>query len=219
MSSAESDLFAAIKAGESDRVKAMVSADPALVDSRSETGDSAILTAVYHRRKDIVDLLVARGAMLTLHEACAAGEVDRLERLLAFDPDVNAFSHDGWTPLHLAAFFGRTGIVERLLALGADARARSQNTNGNTALHAALAGNHHIVAGLLIGGGAEVNAEDAEGWRPIHLAAASGNVHSLQALLTEGADVHVTNRTGATPLDLARKGNHREAEALLMRHS
>ena len=72
----------AIKAGEFERVKAMVSADPTLIDARSRTGESAILTAVYHRQKEIVNLLVARGATLSLFEACAAGEIERVERLL-----------------------------------------------------------------------------------------------------------------------------------------
>src|SRR5262245_20029465 len=107
----------AIKAGEFERVKAMVSSDPNLIDARSRTGDSAILTAVYHRQKEIVNLLVARGATLTIHEACAAGEVERAERLIADDPEsINSFSPDGWTPLHLAAFFGYPKIVELLLA-------------------------------------------------------------------------------------------------------
>src|SRR5438477_10369382 len=93
----------AIKAGEFDRVKAMVSADPTLIDARSGTGDSAILTAVYHRQKEIVNLLVARGAKLSLFEACAAGEIERVERLLQDSasgasgaPAVNDYSADGW---------------------------------------------------------------------------------------------------------------------------
>src|SRR5437762_13633466 len=91
----------AIQAGEFERVKAMVSADLTLIEARSRTGDSAILTAVYHRQKEIVNLLVARGAPLTLVEACAAGEVERVERLVASDPAaVNSYSSDGWTPLH-----------------------------------------------------------------------------------------------------------------------
>ena len=57
----------AIKAGEFERVKAMASADPTLVDARSRSGDRAILTAVYHRQKEIVNLLVARNAKTTLH--------------------------------------------------------------------------------------------------------------------------------------------------------
>ena len=63
----------AIKAGEFERVKAMVSADPSLVEARSRTGDSAILTAVYHRQKEIVNLLVSRGVSLTVPAGGAFG--------------------------------------------------------------------------------------------------------------------------------------------------
>src|SRR5207244_13610749 len=134
----------AIKAGEFERVKAMVSADPTLIDARSRTGESAILTAVYHRQKEIVNLLVARGAPLTIFEACAAGELERAERLVHAET-INEYSADGWTPLHLAAFFGHTKIAELLLSHDADVSARSRNPNGNTPLHAALAGNHKFV--------------------------------------------------------------------------
>src|SRR3954462_2582809 len=106
----------AIKAGEFERVKAMVSADPTLIDARSRTGDSAILTAVYHRQKEIVNLLVARGVTMTLFEAAAAGEFERVERLVGDDElSIVAFSTDGWTPLHLASFFGHAKIVEFLI--------------------------------------------------------------------------------------------------------
>src|SRR3954470_22697056 len=112
----------AIKAGEFERVKAMLSADPTLLDARSRTGDSAILTAVYHRQKDIVNLLVARGATLSIFEACAAGELERVERTLDTST-INTYSADGWTPLHLAAFFGHARITEMLLAQHADVAA------------------------------------------------------------------------------------------------
>src|SRR6059058_5294168 len=107
--------FEAIKAGELDRVKAMVSADPSLVDAKDTEG-SAILTAVYHRQKEIVNLLVARGAALSIFEACAAGELERVERLVEADPaSVTSYSADGWTPLHLASYFGQVKIAELLL--------------------------------------------------------------------------------------------------------
>src|SRR5215813_11168769 len=206
----------AIRAGEFDRVKAMVTADPQLIDARSRTGDSAILTAVYHRQKEIVNLLVLRGATLTLFEASAAGELERVERLVDADElSIVAFSSDGWTPLHLAAFFGHAKVVELLLGRGADPRARSKNPTGNTPLHAALASNHKFVAGLLMGAGADVNAADAAGWRPLHIAAAHNNLDAMKTLIAEGADVNATNKEGKTALTMAQEKNQREASALL----
>ena len=211
----------AIKAGEFERVKAMVSADPTLIDAHSRTGESAILTAVYHRQKEIVNLLVARGAPLSLFEACAAGEVERVERLLESgdaSAAINSYSRDGMTPLHLAAFFGHAKIVELLLAHDADVAAPARNANGHTPLQAALAGNFKLVAGLLIGGGADVNAADAAGWRPLHLAAANNNVDVIKTLVAQGGDVTAPNGEGETPLSLATEKNHREAAVFLRRH-
>jgi uncharacterized protein len=216
--SATAAFIDAIKAGEFERVKAMVSSDPSLIDARGRTGDSAILTAVYHRQKEIVNLLVARGATLTLHEACAAGEFERVERLLAESDTVNTFSADGWTPLHLAAFFGYPKIVELLLANDADVLAHSRNPTGNTPLHAALVSNHAFIAGLLLGAGGDVNAPDAAGWRPLHIAAANNNLDAMVSLVAQGADVVAANRVGQTALSLAQEKNHREAAALLRRH-
>ena len=197
----------------------MVSADPSLVDARNAEG-SAILTAVYHRQKEIVNLLVARGAALSLFEAAAAGEIERVERLIAESPaGVNGYSADGWTPLHLAAFFGHAKIVELLLAHGADVTARSKNPNANTPLHAALAANQKLAAGLLIGRGADLNATDAGGWRPLHLAAANNNLDSMRTLIAQGADVNARNKDGLTPLAIAEQKNHKEAAAFLKRHA
>src|SRR3981081_4509172 len=133
----------AIKAGEFERVKRMASDEPALIDARSRTGESAILTAVYHRQKEIVNLLVARGAPLSIFEACAAGEVERVERLLERDDAfaaINSYSRDGMTPLHLAAFFGHAKIVELLLARDAAVGAQMRNASGHTAQPAGLPG-------------------------------------------------------------------------------
>jgi len=209
----------AIKTGEFDRVKQMISVEPTLIDAKSRTGESAILTAVYHRQKEIANLLVARGVALSLFEAAAAGELERVERLVAEDRGaINSYSGDGWTPLHLAAFFGHLKIAELLLGGGADVSARSRNANGNTPLHAALAGNHKLVAGLLIGQGADLNAADAGGWRPLHIASANNNIETMKTLIAQGADVNAPNGEGKTAYSIAQEKNQREAAALLRRY-
>ncbi len=219
-SQAPDELIDAIKRGDIERVKAMVTESPRLVDARGVDGQSVILTAVYHRQKAVIDLLVARGATLTLAEASAAGEFDRVVRLLAGSPEaVNEYGTDGWTPLHLAAFFGHSQVAELLLAHGADVAAVSRNANANTPLHAALAANRQLIAGLLAGAGADVNARDGGGNRPLHIAAANNSFDAMATLIAQGADVAATNGSGLTALAIATERNNREAAALLQRHS
>lgn len=211
------DLFQSIQSGDVEAVRRLVAERPGLVDARDSGGLSAVLAAVYHRRRDIVNVLVARGAALTLAEAAAAGEVDRVERLLDAGADPGDRSPDGWTPLHLAAHFGHASIVERLLDHGAAVTALSTNRTGNTPLHAALAGRQSLTAGLLIGRGADIDAADAEGWRPAHLAVGSGNLDALKGLVEQGANMSATNAAGLTPLALARQKNDREMIEYLQR--
>lgn len=209
--------FEAIRSGDVEAVRRLIAAEPGLVDAREPSGLSAVLTAIYHRRRDVLKVLVARGAALTLAEASAAGELDRVDRLLHEGADVHAKSADGWTPLHLAAHFGHVQVAERLLAHGADIAARSTNPSANTPLHAALAGRQGLTAGLLIGHGADVNAADAEGWRPVHLAIAGGHFDTLKVLVQQGADLSLANAAGLTALELATQKNDKEAIASVLR--
>ncbi|HVC21386.1 MAG TPA: ankyrin repeat domain-containing protein [Vicinamibacterales bacterium] len=215
---AASEFFSAIKEGNLPAVQALLDADPALVDARGAQGESAVLTAAYHRQQSIVRLLVERGAPLDLFAAAAVGDLDRLRRHLEADPGAaGRVSPDGWTPLHLAAFFGQTKAAESLLAHGADPARVSANSTGNTPLHAALAGGHALAAGLLVGAGADVNATSAGGWRPLHVAVAAGHLDQVKTLVAQGADVNAVNDAGQTPLALATQKNHKAITEYLLR--
>jgi ankyrin repeat protein len=105
---------------------------------------------------------------------------------------VNAYSHDGWTPLHLASFFGHEEVAKILLARGADVNARSRSTRfakENTPLHAAAANRQVGVAEVLIAHGADVNARDGGGFTPLALAAGGKNDVLVVILLEKGAQV------------------------------
>lgn len=212
------ELFSAIRSGDLAAVQGLLDADPALVRARGTQGESAVLTAVYHRHRPIVRLLVERGAPLDLFEAAAVGDVEALRRGLETDAEaVRRVSPDGWTPLHLAAFFGHGKAVDLLLARGADPAAVSANATGNTPLHAALAGGHALVAGLLVGAGADVNATSTGGWRPIHLAVSAGHLDQVKTLVSQGADVNAVNDAGQTPLALAAQKNQKAVAEYLLR--
>lgn len=187
----EVEIFGALMTGDTGTFKRLLDEHPGLVNARNENGDSLLLTAAYTGRRDLFDLLLEKGAGVSLFEASAVGLSDRVLEHLDGDPAlVNAYSHDGWTPLHLASFFGHEQVAKLLLARGADVNARSRSTRfarENTPLHAAAANRQVAVAEVLIAHGADVNAKDGSGFTPLALAAGGKNDLLVVILLEKGA--------------------------------
>jgi uncharacterized protein len=157
-------------------------------DYAEQPGDTPLLLAVYYGAEEVKELLLARGVRLNLFEAAAVGDVKALEKLLADAPrQVNAYSHDGWTPLHLASFFGREDAARLLLGRGADVRAVSRNRMENTPLHAAVANRQVAAARLLLERGADRAAQKVDGLTPLDLARENGH-DAVIALLAGQAD-------------------------------
>jgi uncharacterized protein len=211
-------LFAAIRAGDAERVEQLVTAQPELLRASGPDGISPLMTALYFGQSAIAQLLQARATpdSLSLHEAAATGSLARLEQLLGSDPgSVNAWSPDGFQPLGLAAFFGQGAAVDLLLARGAEVNTKARHRFGVTALHAALAGPAPEIARTLVGAGADVNAAQNSGETPLHETAFSGNVELTRLLLEHGADRGAKTEHGLTPAEVARERGHLEVAELL----
>jgi ankyrin repeat protein len=221
--SANLDLLEAVKAGDVERVKALLEPDPALVNARDDSGSSAVLLGVYYGRKNVVELLLSYKPYMNLFEASAAGDLKRIKALLEEDPDlerdrVNSFAHDGFTPLGLASFFGHGGVVEYLLSRGAEANLASRNRMQVMPLHSAVAGRHIGIARTLLEHGADVNAAQQDGFVPLHGAAQNGQADMIELLLEYGADVNAQNAEGLTALAIAVQEGHAGAAELLRQH-
>jgi uncharacterized protein len=202
-------MMRAVKAQDVAAVRTMLEQDPALLQRWNEGGDTPLLLSVYYGARDVTQTLLVHGAQLTIFEAAAAGQIERVTQLATDTPAlIQTLSHDGWTALHLAAYFGYPDIVEWVLAHGTDINARSANALGNTALHAALAGRRFDCAELLIQHGADVNATDAAGWSILHHIAANGTLELLDLALAHGAVAPARNTDGDTPAQIAHKAGH-----------
>lgn len=184
-----SDVFEAIGAGDADRVRALAAADPAIGAERDEQGVSAVLTARYHGRLDLVEALLPPDERLDVWEAAALGRTERLRALLDEDPSlVDAVSPDGFRPLALAAFFGHRAAVPLLLERGADVRARGTGAIRTTALEAAAASGETEIARLLLDAGADPRSAQPGGFTPLHAAAQNRNRELYDLLVERGAD-------------------------------
>ena len=184
------DLLDACRRNDLERVQALVTADPILLTRQAATGETPLLTALYHRSKETVSWLGCQSWSRTVFEAAALNDTDRLREILAADPAAaDTYSVDGWTPLHLAAFFGAAQAADLLLSHGADHRRIARNTVSNTPLHAALAAKHLPLVERLLDAGADP-AIECEGYTPLTIAEAGGfepGAVLIRAALARGA--------------------------------
>jgi len=203
------DLIGAVTAGDTERVRELLAADPSLVAARDEAGVSAVLLARYRFDRATTDALLAADPELDVFEAAALGYVDRLrERLLDSADAVAAFSPDGFTALHLAAFFGKAEVARLLLENGAGVDVYTRNPFANQPLHAAAAGRHVELCRILLAAGADVNATQHGGYTPLHEAAQHGDVEMSELFLSAGADPALVTDAGETPAEIAAAAGH-----------
>ena len=152
--------------------------------------------------------------------AVKGGDLTRVRDLLSQGADPNAADLYGWAPLHFAAYQGRAEVAKALLDAGAKMDVKDRQ--GFTPLHwavyeSALIPGSAETARILILRGANVDARDVEGSTALFWAAWEGNINMAKLLLDHGANVHLTGKEGLTPLQSARKYEHKEMVALLIK--
>ncbi|KAJ0690895.1 putative non-specific serine/threonine protein kinase [Helianthus annuus] len=148
-----------------------------------------------------VDSVDEEGQTL-LHLAISQGRPDLVQVLLEFEPDVEARSRSGTSPLEDAAASGDSLIVELLLAHQANTERSESSTWGP--LHLATGGGHVDVLKLLLLKGANVNAVTKDGYTALHLAVKERRRDCARLLLTAEANPNVANFAhNETPLHIA----------------
>jgi ankyrin repeat protein len=198
------ELFQAIAAGDVERVRSIVEADPSLATARDDYGVSALMRAFYRLDKPLAQAILPHVPELDVFEAASFGDLDRLTTLLTEDPALaSVHSADGFTAVHFASFFGRHEAVALLLARGADVDARGTGWMTGTPLHSAASGSHTESMRVLLDSGADPNARQSHGYTPLQAAAQNGSIDDTELLLAHGADPSIANDDGATARDLA----------------
>jgi ankyrin repeat protein len=198
------EVFEAIKAGDAERVRALLATEPAQASARDEAGLSAVLTARYHRQDEALEALLAAGPELDVLDAAATGRLDVLRAHVEADPDaLAARTPEGFTPLHLAAFFGGGAAARLLLAAGMDADADQENPARVRPLHSAVAARDHDAARALLEAGADPNCVQQGGFTPLLAAAHHDDAEMAALLLRHGADRTLAAADGRDPAAMA----------------
>ena len=209
-------LVTAIKAGDVDDVRRLVTERPELASARDENGLPAILLALFHRQPAVADVLLAAGPELGILEAAAAGRADRVQELLAADPDTrHERTPEGFTVLGLAAFLGGPEVVGVLLAAGADPDDDGDNPLRVRPVHAAAAARDGASLRLLLEAGADPNVRQQGGFTPLHAAAHADEPEIARLLLDHGADPSATTDDGRDAARIAAEEGGERVTAVL----
>lgn len=206
-----SELHTAVRAGDLEKVKALLSAGVSAKE-RDALGGTALHDACWNGNLPILQLLFENGAAVDaehtetgstpLHYAAITNHPEAASILLRQGARVGARSRSGATALHLAANRGYTAMVALLLAQGAAVDA--SDIPGNTPLLEASWKGHSGVADLLLAKGANPNlANPVSGVTPLHEATSKGHIELVSMLLARGADPAAKDKTGNTALDQA----------------
>src|SRR5262249_6021730 len=116
------DLLTPIMLGMAGRARTLPDPGPSLLHSRDLRGRTPMDVAAEWNRRDIADLLVARGAALDLVQAAGLGMLPHVAALLAADPAALNPADRSRTPLMAAAQGGHVEVIDYLLSQGADVR-------------------------------------------------------------------------------------------------
>lgn len=198
------ELFDAIRQGDLACAQSLLDADSSLISAKNESGVSVVLSATYFGRKEIRDLLLARGAKLELQDAAAVGRLDRVQELVEKNPALaNSFSSDGFPIVALAAFMGHAQVARYLQERGADINAVATNGSGYNALTGAVTAGHTEIVAWLLDSGADAHYRYGPGYTPLHAAAANGHLEIVKQLVKYGADVAAKTNDGKVALSLA----------------
>jgi ankyrin repeat protein len=212
------------------------------VNAKNNEGQTPIDIAMNQNHKDIVELLLEKGAKFSIHVAAYLGDIDKVNSFIETGISVNVESGPRRrTPLYwavknkhkdmakllidkgadtssinllyYACWNGYRDFVELFIQRGADANSKSW---GESPSHYAVWGDHADVLELLLAHGANPNAKDTDGWPLLHYAAGSGSTDMTKMLLEKGADVNAKDKDGQTSLHRAAEKGHTEVTELLI---
>jgi uncharacterized protein len=148
MNAVAGEIHDAVEQGKIERVKALLQADPALLNAEGHDYTTP------------------------LHWAAARGHHAIAELLLSKKPNIEAADRYGMTPLLTAAQNGHASTTELLLTHGASIEAKDKSAK--TALHWAAIFNRKDVVQLLLRHNANLNARDKHNETPLQKSKQNG---------------------------------------------
>ena len=152
------DIFTAAMTGRTELVATMLDEYSELINRRSlKRNRTPLEEALNYQQHEVANMLIDRGATISVHSAAALQDTSHLAKILDAEPHLlEARDDNQQTPLIIAARCGNSEIIEILLARGADPNAA--NRWQVTALNEAVVNGHAQAVEQLLAAGADATA-------------------------------------------------------------
>ena len=143
--------------------------------------------------------------------AIKQGNLDEVQRLLSFNPDLINEKDNGLSPVIVAAYSQKSELADFLC----------DKTGSLNIFEAAVIGKNNQLARHLARDPMLVNAYSCDGYQPLGLACYFGHYETAEYLIKAGAVVNSPSRNslGATPLLSAVAAGHAKIVLLLLQHN
>ena len=166
---------------------------------------SSLYLAASFGKKDVVQLLLERGADPNIHVDVHVGRQFVGEQFAVNTRDKFLISV-------------KTGNEHAIkLLIPKEAGTNMVDETGMTPLITTVQNGYEYVAQLLLAGGAEPDiADDRDGMTPLFIAAYKGYQNLIRLLLNKGADINRGDKNGSTPLYWAAQQGHKRTVSLLL---
>lgn len=160
------------------------------VNDKNSRGELVLVSTLYYGKKEIIDLLIDRGATLPDDE-------ETLRRVLYITA-----SNGMERPFHMA----RVKIKKQ-----------GKEWWPGIPMHACARGGSVNIAKALIAKGVDFKGKNVYGVEPIHVAAENGRMEFIEFLLSKGADINSPSLAGKTALHYAQENGYDKLAAWLIR--
>ncbi|XP_071098477.1 serine/threonine-protein phosphatase 6 regulatory ankyrin repeat subunit B-like [Haliotis cracherodii] len=184
------------------------------INACGNNGWTPVMYAAANREKNVFDLLVSKGADLSLkddysnsvfHLASLGGNISIVEDLLPTS-DINSRGDRGRTAIMNAAWTGKSHIYRLLVSQDVDLKLTDDN-NDTVLQFACEGGDAAIVEHLLTR--VDLNPRGRKGWTPVMVAARSGKLDPFNLLVSKQVDLRLTDDNNNNLLHLACQGGNR----------
>ncbi|XP_048247996.1 ankyrin repeat domain-containing protein 50-like isoform X1 [Haliotis rufescens] len=180
--------------GHLETVEFVLSLNVVDINSRGGGSQTPVMTAAEWRHRDVVELLVSKGA------------------------DVSLVDVNGDNILHWACRAGHLATVKFVLSLNV-VDINSRGWGSRTPVMRAALRRHRDVVELLVSKGADVSLVDEDGDNTLHLACYRGHLETVKFVLSLNmVDIDARNNSGRTAADVARRMGHTPVLDLLVSH-